>query len=272
MAASMSSSQLIAKGNRIKRWATVLGIGVIGFLVAPMIFLTIKGIIGLAIAAAIGAALIAFTPWYAMKLANWRLAAIKAEARKSPVETMQNVYNTKEQNLKDQNTRITEFSTKVKNFKDKIERFKTENANSKLVQQQVPRFEKQLEMMQALLMKRQKAYSDALKALKEYALTIQAADAIWQMTQESEALNEAANLTDDDFYEKLKAETAFDSVQESMNRSFAMLEQLMIQDESAESTTVLDDKGAPIMLENNPGVSLKIVGTQTAVPVPRDVR
>ena len=48
--------------------------------------------IGLVIAAIVGLAIVMFTPVVAIKFANWRLQAIKAESRANPIETLQNQY------------------------------------------------------------------------------------------------------------------------------------------------------------------------------------
>ena len=61
---------------RRQKLATALkwGAGFVGaVLVAPFVFLAVKGIVGLAIAAALGLVITQLAPVFALKLANWRI-------------------------------------------------------------------------------------------------------------------------------------------------------------------------------------------------------
>ncbi len=72
------------------------GGGVLLALVAgPVLFLILKGILGLAALAVAGVAgftIIQMWPVFAMKIANWRMKLIVAEAQANPIETMKSVF------------------------------------------------------------------------------------------------------------------------------------------------------------------------------------
>jgi len=92
-------NELEQKRKRIELAVKITAFSIIGFLVAPVILLVIKGLVGLIVAGIIGFAAIQFAPYLGMVIANWRLKALKAEARKNPVETLQNIYVRKEDDV-----------------------------------------------------------------------------------------------------------------------------------------------------------------------------
>src|ERR1035441_6435880 len=107
------STQTLTPEQRKQRLETILkvvGVAVVGFIVAPFILQAIGGLIGLGVAAAIGFVGINFFSYFSMKVANWRLKAIKAEAMKNPCETLQNEYIKKSHALDDYRTNIARFA------------------------------------------------------------------------------------------------------------------------------------------------------------------
>lgn len=98
------------KRKRIEGLVKIGGLCVIGLVVAPFIFLTIQGLLGLVLAAGISFTAINFVPWYAAKVANWRLKAIKHEASKNPIETLQNDLRFKTLELDSRKTNIEKMS------------------------------------------------------------------------------------------------------------------------------------------------------------------
>lgn len=210
---------------RIEKWAKIGVIGVAGFLVAPIVLTAIGGIIGAAIAAALGYVLVMFAPVVAMKVANWRLGAIKAEARTNPIETLQNQYIEKGNALQAFRESIKTFSAAVKNFETKVETF------SQAQPDEAERFQEQLATMNKLLDYRKTKYSQAKKNLEEFELTIQKASALWDMSQEAAKMNKLAGMQTGDPFEKIKTETALDAVQTGLNRAFADLEDSLLDTE-----------------------------------------
>lgn len=205
-------------------------------LVSPVIFLIIKGLVGLAIAAVVGLGIISFAPVVAMKFANWKLKAIKAEAAANPVETMQNVYSEKEQAVNGYAQRIEDFATEVMNFESKLAGFRTE------FPAEAPRFDATHRAMLKLLELRRARLVEARGELKRFAGEIRKADAIWKMGQAAQSMTKAAGMTEDDFMQRIKTETAIESVQANLNRAFAQLESAL-----AEETPALDFNPSPVL-------------------------
>jgi hypothetical protein len=212
--------------ERIKKWGTIGLIGVAGLLVSPIIFFAIKGMLGLAIAAIVGVTLMAFAPWFGMKLANWKLQAIKAEARKNPVETMQNVLLDKVKELQQREAKIKAFATKVKSFKSQLDAFKASMPHKK---EAIETFENTYRSMNLLLEDRRARWARFRDRIEAYKQTITEADALWQMSQAALSLRESAGETEDSIIEDIKVKTSLQSVTDSMNEALVELDQAMME-------------------------------------------
>lgn len=114
------------KYDRIIKVIIPLGLGLV---FGPITILAVSGLVGLVFAWLVSQTVICFTPWMSMKFANWRLAAIKHEASKNPIETMENEYGSKVEMLTRMKESIRVFYGTVKGFYGKLEGFKREFPN-----------------------------------------------------------------------------------------------------------------------------------------------
>lgn len=220
------------------RWAIA---GLAALLVSPIIFFVIKGAIGLAVAAVVGLAIVNLAPWVSMKFANYRLRLVKAEAARNPVETLQNVFAERSQKKAVFKTQITAFRAKITGFGEKIEGFKATYPRD------AAKFENQLNAMKALLARREAKYKKVKSELENFELVIQRADALWQMGLAAAEMNEAAGAFDgDQMLERIKTETALDSVQDSVNLAFSEMESDLLEGDD------LEIADAPLAIENRP--------------------
>ena len=197
--------------------------------IAPFIFLTVKGLVGLALAATVGLAIINGAPVVSAAFANWKMKGIKAVAAANPVEQLQNVLMERREALTLFSSRITEFSTRVRQFESKLQSFKSQFPS------EAQKFDEQAEAMNQLLRLRRAKYEDVRQQLAAFELEVKKADAIWQMSQAAAELHKAAGMEGEDVYAKIKAETALESVELSLNRSFAQLESALMEENREES-------------------------------------
>jgi hypothetical protein len=227
--------------QRIETVLKITGVGVVGFLVAPFILTAIGGIVGLAIAAGISFTAVNMLPWFALKVSNWRLKAIKSEAMKNPVETLQTEYIKKEVALKEFKENIRIFAGQVLGFGDQVKQYVKEGLEDAQV------YVEQLGKMKKLLEIRQQRYQEAKQALEEFADTIEKTNRKWKMALAAMAMNEAAGQMDGDAFDKICIETALESVQTRLNQSFADLEIALLENsekteqKKIEMPTVLND-------------------------------
>lgn len=204
--------------ERIRKWATVGLIGATGLIVAPIIFFAITGLLGLLVAGIIGSAIVTFAPVWSMKLANWKVKAIMAEAKENPIETMVNALAAKKIAFNAFKASVETAATARNTFKQKCEVF------AKKYPHRAAEFQAQLERMVALVEKKKAALNDAQQSLEDGENKLEEMKAYWEMSKDAMELNEAAGMNTGDQFEKLKADTACDAVFESMNRAFAQLE------------------------------------------------
>jgi hypothetical protein len=207
-----------AQRAKVKKWATIGLVGLVGLIVSPIIFLAIQGLVGLVIAGVVGLSIVTFTPWMTMKFANWKVRAIMSEAKENPIETMINLLAAKQIAFKEFQVNVTTAVTARNSFKSKIETFAAKYPA------RAPEFKTQLVRMTDLVERKKKALNDAEHMLQEGQNKLEEMKAYWDMSQAAQAANKAAGMDTGDQFERLKSDTAVDAVFESMNRAFAELE------------------------------------------------
>lgn len=233
------SIDLESKRKKYDRIVKVIIPLLLGLVFGPVAIIAVGGLISLVFAFLVSQTVICFTPWMAMKFANWRLAAIKHEAAKNPIETMENEYSAKVEMLHRMKESIKTFYGSVKTFYGKLDGFKRDFPSD------TKQFEDQYAAMMQLLELRKAKYEDAKNNLVKFESVIKRAKAIWQMAQEAAKMRNAAGADVEEFYSKLKVETALDSVTQSMNSAFADLELALMDEKDGRPITVLT--GAPII-------------------------
>lgn len=188
-----------------------------------------------------------FLPWFALKVSNWHLKALKAEATKSPVETLQTQLVEKQKALDSFKENIRLFAGQVLSFGDQVKQYVKDGLEDAQV------YVEQLGKMKQLLELRQQRYKEAQETLKEFEETIQRTDRKWKMACAAAAMNEAAGQMEGDVFDKICIETALDSVQTKLNQSFADLE-IALMDDDKEKKRVAD-KFRPMV--NNEATALE---------------
>jgi hypothetical protein len=242
------------KFTMIKWGVTLLAVAV----VAPIAWMAVTGIVGLAIAGAIGLIGINAAPVVALKLSNMKDRAIDAEhvsnitkvsnaAAVNPIETLIQQSLEKRQASDQFKGAITMFRTEVKNFADQIAGFAKEYPDD------VERFNNQLTAMNKLLTFREDRYKQLQRELDNFDSAIKRAQAMWKMSQAAQKMNKLAGVEMADPFEKIKADSAINSVMTSMNKAFAEME-----------TALLDNKEvqqANLAVGNDPSPVLQGVGS-----------
>ena len=224
-----NQNEVVAKRDKMKTWLTVLSMGAVGLAVAPFIMVAIGGIVGLAIAAAVGFTLVQLAPWFSLKIANWKYRLIDAEkvahikavvnaATDNPIETLTNLLIAKKQAFREFEAAVTQAITARSNFRDKVAKFKERYPA------RAPEFEAQLARMTDLVERKKKALGEAKQSLQDGDMKLEEMKAYYEMSKDAIEANRAAGMDTGDAFEKLKADTACDAVFESMNMAFSQLE------------------------------------------------
>jgi len=220
--------------------AKVAGVGIVGFVVAPIVMGIIQGIVGIIVAGVIGLSAIFLIPIVVDWLANMRLAGIKLVAGRNPVETLQNDYLKKQEALQVFRQKIVDFDSAISTYSDKVDEFKAQWPT------EAPKYAAQLKTMRDLLSLRQHKYKDAVKSLEGYNAEIQKASAMWDMSVAAAKMNKASGMDSDAFMEKIRVDTSYDAIQKSMNSAFAELDTSLMESEDEKNMSkVIDVEATP---------------------------
>jgi hypothetical protein len=216
-------NDLELKKNKIMTVVKIVSMVITGFLVAPFVFIAIKGLLGLLIAGVVSFIIINFIPWFALKIANWRLKALKHEASKNPIETLENQYQLREEALVQFRENITRFHAEVKNFYTRKEEHKQRYP------EQGGKFDEQYNQMRQLLDARSRKYVQAQQNLKRFADMIEQKRSEWEVAKAAASMSQAAGMGEE-FINKLMADTAVESVTTNLNLAFAELETSLLDE------------------------------------------
>jgi hypothetical protein len=249
--------------KRVKIVATIVVTLALGFLVAPIVFTAIKGLFGLIAVGAIALVTINLVPWFSAMVANWRLKAIKYEAAKNPIETLQNNYNERYEALVAFRKSIETSSAAVATFRGKLDGFKKDYP------QDAAKYDEQYDQMKQLLQIRAQKYRGAKAELASYEAEIKRVSAQWDIAQEAAKMNKAATGVDTEaFLAKIQVSTALDSVQKSLNMAFADLELSLGDEKPVINVTPAQATGeAPTALENGRSPLDLVIDETDHVPV-----
>jgi hypothetical protein len=233
----MSTNQAIFNDPRAKRWGNFAKFGAlltVGFFVAPYIWVAIGGILGLIVAAIVLTAAWVLRPWFYSVAANARLAFVKAEARKNPVLTLEEDLRRKTVALNDRQTNIEKLAGQIRTFADKVDEIK-QNYGEK--DAGYVKLSRDLVDLKRLYKHRCDKWNEARRQLTRFAEEIDRAKMIWEAGLAAQAARETSGLTEDEFFAKLKTETAFDSIQDSYNQALASLDAALVEDDKPAAAT-----------------------------------
>lgn len=207
------------------RWkVAIVALGVV--LAAPFAYAAFMGTLALVsgiIALAIVSASIAFAPVWAMKLANWRLKAVMAEATANPIPTKWNIYRERVEALKANAEKIQRFQAMIGQKEGEVERLE------KAFPAEGPPFRKFIEAMKALLEQRKREFKVAQRAVENYRVETEKAEMVWNLAVSARELQVASGKTALDPLKAIADKTAMASVELAMNDAFAQLDRVMLE-------------------------------------------
>ena len=222
---------------RARRWGNAIKILFLlgaGFLVAPFVWTALGGLLGLIAGAGICLGAWMIRPWVFSAAANMRLKLIKAEARRNPVETLEENLRSETVKLDERKTNIEKLSAQIRNFEGKVDEIanrygKQDGGYIKL--------SRQLTDLQRIYTNRCEKWREAHQKLDRFAEEIDRAKMIWEAACAADAARETSGLTEDEFFTKLRTEMAFDSIQTSYNEALASLDTAMLEEPTSTLTT-----------------------------------
>ena len=214
---------------RAKRWGNVAKYGAIlavGFFAAPYVWVAIGGLLGLLAAFVLITAVWMSRQWVYAVAANMRLKLIKAEAAKNPVETLQEEYRREMVKLDTRKQNIEKLKAQTLTFEDKTEDMKAKYGADDAAYQ---KFSKDLVILNRIYENRCTLWRKARAELDLFKKEIDRAQTIWETAQAAAAAQETSGLTEEEFFAKLRTETAFDAIHNSYNQAIASLDTALLE-------------------------------------------
>ncbi len=218
-----------------RRWKIGLAL-LVGVAAAPVVVAGIEGLAGLIVIWLMSTVALQFAPVVSMKVAVWRLKAIKALAQKNPIETMEAVYLEKSETIKTGDAKIVAFEGRYRTYLDQLDQFK-ENHPSK-----ADRFVQIGKTMGAGLKRMKVKQSAAKQQQKAYWDKIQEAKAIYSMALAARAVSELSADAEQQVFQEIRQQVAFDTVNNAFNSAVAELS-LDVEDPKEFSPDLLTASG-----------------------------
>lgn len=228
-----------------------LGLGA-ALVIAPVVFMIVKGILGIGLAVAAGWFMIKMAPAFSTWATNLSLKLVRWEARVNPIETRMNVAMERDAQIAQAEKDIKSFNGAIKTYANQVEEVR------KRYPEEAPKFEAHLRAMEKLLDRRYTALEKAKLELIGYVSATEKASFIWDMTKASENIsNSAAKLSEKDAIHRIKSDEALKSVDASMANSFAELDHALRTeiDDGFENVVQIGDgsNNIPLLVPNKVG-------------------
>ncbi len=151
---------------------------------------------------------------------NRHLSALKAEAKKNPIDQAQNDYLARSAQYAQFKTAMEKIGGKVTGFKSKLDRTKKEKPNYDLTQET-----EAYEKMKQFYDKRMSRLGEAVVKLAKFKEKIEEASTKWEFQLDANDAIRAMNTTDQEAkINEILTEVAFGSVQQEFDAVFAKLD------------------------------------------------
>lgn len=263
-----SEKKLLALKDSVMKRANYIKAGLAVVVLAIIAPIAISGVVGALALSAIGViALVAVNgfPVLAKKLANAKvealiaeenrhLQALKAEANRNPIETLENEQRSKHKDLTNLQQEIQNFEAEVGNLRDTV------NGESKFASVS-QKGKEVLASMERKLRYRQVKFQQAVQAVKLFDEKVDEAKAMYRVALAAQRADAASGENDSTVMRKILEDTAFTSVSSTVNNALAGLRTSLLKDEVTEE----DLK----QLDYNPSQTIDVVATPVKQGVAR---
>jgi hypothetical protein len=245
----MNTLQPAVDGKKIPWIRALASLAVIAglALAAPVLWLAVSGGVGLLALGLIGAAgfaVVQALPLMGQKLENGLLAARKAEARRNPIEQLQNEVVRRAERLRAFHKALVTVGGQIGSIEQMLVERRHKDPSHVLDRQ-----ERALQRLQQFQRANLMRLGQAQSALEEFRATVERKESEWRIAL---AIGEANDLMDpqatDNLMHELLADTALRSVQDRFNNVFAELD-VQMSSMDGPTRTLLEDSSLDHMEE-----------------------
>lgn len=231
----------------LAKW--VVAIGILA-LIAPAVALAIKGAIGVMVAGVLGLVIIYATPPLINRFANYKLRALKAEAERNPIETLENQQIKKEQELQKEANGITENDLAVEDYRSSLRK------EAELFPENVQAALPNLHALEDRLARRREKYAAARVALELRRHAVSRASSRYRVAMAEQRANAVAGTSSGIVLDKILEDIAFGAVESATNRSMAELRTENMVDQATQAAMPKPHADASAML-NAPKIDVE---------------
>lgn len=197
-------------------------------LLAPVIFLAVRGLVGLVVAGVVGLVLVHGAPLASRWMATVALQGFKGLARTNPIETRQLISQKRRGELEASLQAIRAFSAEVRNVENHAIALK--QANDEVGYNELyATFEKLDQVLEA----RKRAYQRAVEAADEYDKVTEKVARRWKAAQAALKAQKLAGSAASKELDRIMSEEAVESVDTALNTVFADLETTLLSENIA---------------------------------------
>lgn len=270
-----AKKQSVVSMSNVVRFGAMFAICAV---IGPVVYMAIKGIVGLAAFGALAFLGYNAAPVIAQKVTNAKTLALEAErnafyraldaeknshiskvakaAAADPIATARSQSNDYKKRAERSLEAITAYGTEVRNFENMTADFSRKYPdNAKM-------YRDQLETMKKALEHKNTKYKELMEKIKTMDDQISFLEANWKMSQALQKANALGGGDLADPMEQVKADAAIDAVRNSINKAFAEMDSAVLQASATQSGTPFDRSG---LLTNDPSQTLPMSTTQTTV-------
>lgn len=229
------------EGKKIPWIRAAAALAVAGTLAAaaPLLWLAVSGgvsLLALGLLGATGFALVQALPLMGQKLENGLLAARKAEARRNPIEQLQNEVLRRAERLRAFHKALVTVGGQIESIAQMLVERRHKDPSHVLDRQ-----ERALQRLQQFQRANLARLGQAQSALEEFRSTVERKESEWRIAL---AIGEANDLMDpqatDNLMQELLTDTALRSVQDRFNNVFAELD-VQMSSMDGPTRTLLED-------------------------------
>lgn len=187
---------------------------------APVIWMALEGAIALCALGAVGLVAWGAAPALATYVANKRIQALVAVIEANPIETMQNLYGEKSEELSKAADNIRDFETELGNFKTQVKEVKKQED---ITDEDIADYVEVQDRMQTLLYEMKSEQTSATGELEEFKRRIRKAQTLFNLAKAANKMLEKSASAQSVVFAQIKEQVAFDKVRTDLNRAFANL-------------------------------------------------
>jgi hypothetical protein len=235
-------------------------VGVAAIVIAPLVFLMIKGVVGLAVAIILVAILDALIPAFSAWLTHLKFSSLKFVISRQPIEELMQRAKERWDALAEQRDLLQQQAASLGLYKKKVEKIERE------FPEDGPEARANLSQYEELFAYRVEAFKHAKEETQKFMRTIDRAESIYEMAVAEANMGKSFGKNKD-FMAIFREKTAFDAVDKASADSLASLKMALVDE--AYSTKVSEPAKAVTYSAGEPVLGSVLSLDNVPIPMQR---